>query len=697
MDKSTDSKEVKKNLGVNFNKSLNEKGASSKAASKVIVIGLDAALITSIWRLTQQGKLQNMKKLIDEGVWAENCLVPHPPITPPNWTTIVTGAWPGTHGITGFHVHKPGTELDKVYQAFFTQDCQAEYIWQSAEKVGKKSIIMNYPTTCPPTIKQGIQIAGAGLHINEWRINPDAWSCTVSAAEEQLISTEEYPFCDLVELKPAKDWLNLHSANKFLEAKVKVGYRRPFRPVEPQEWWILIFNSQGREYDTVAVSKTKDYKNIMFSIKVGEWSKKIYTEFKVNGENKKIAFMAKLIELSPDAEKLRLYFTEFCQLDGFSYPEDIAKELENIDGLPGKADGEVLCYGWYDLETWYEKTEFTNIWLAEAAYYLLTNHTWDMFFMHEHSPDTAYHVFMNKLDPLVCKDKDTLTKYQKIEESVYQSLDRMIGRILQAADERTLVMIVSDHGATSTEGAVAEGLGQENNAKRPELFNVHIDKILEQAGLLVFKQDKKKDQLFKDLYQDDRTIDWTRTKAISQRVVYIYVNLKGRDPHGIVEPQDYDRVRDEVINALYDYTDPQTGKKPIVFALKKEDARMIGLYGDRVGDIVYGVRPEVGFEHGRQLPTAEYGVTSMKGLLIMCGPNIKKNYILKRTVWLTDIVPTICYLLDIPVPKNAEGGIIYQALENPDFKYNQLKKLQENYERMKMALGVQKSLTHEYK
>jgi hypothetical protein len=116
---------------------------------------------------------------------------------------------------------------------------------------------------------------------------------------------------------------------------------------------------------------------------------------------------------------------------------------------------------------------------------------------------------------------------------------------------------------------------------------------------------------------------------------------------------------------LHDYTDPETGKKPVVLALKREDARILGLYGDRVGDVIYALRPEFTGEHGQQLPTAEFGAGSQKALFIMSGPGVKKNYVLERTMRLVDIVPTICFLLGLPIPKDAEGAIIYQALENP--------------------------------
>jgi hypothetical protein len=45
---------------------------------------------------------------------------------------------------------------------------------------------------------------------------------------------------------------------------------------------------------------------------------------------------------------------------------------------------------------------------------------------------------------------------------------------------------------------------------------------------------------------------------------------------------------------------------------------------------------------------------------------VKKNYRMQRTCWLTDVVPTICYLNHWPVPADTEGAVIYQALSNPD-------------------------------
>ena len=59
--------------------------------------------------------------------------------------------------------------------------------------------------------------------------------------------------------------------------------------------------------------------------------------------------------------------------------------------------------------------------------------------------------------------------------------------------------------------------------------------------------------------------------------MFVYVNLKGRYPGGIVEQEDYENVRDRIINALLDYKHPDTGDRPVLLAVRKEDAHVFGM------------------------------------------------------------------------------------------------------------------------
>lgn len=645
-------------------------------AEKAVVIGWDAPIVKSVKKYVKEGKMPNTKRLIETGVWGENCLVPHPTITPPNWTTIVTGARIGTHGIICFNLLEPKS-LEKSYQAFFKDDCLAEYIWEPAGKIGKKTILFNYPSTWPEAVKNGIQIGGAGLGINEYRTESRFGRQPYSISGDLLFTTEELPQATAVKIVQAKSWKNLPEGKAFKESEIAITFRLSSEICKEKPWHLLLINS-GKKFDKVGIYRKKDGKEPLVIVEKGKWSENIYEEIATEKGKKKVVFKVKLIDISSDGNFIKLYFSPLCNLEGWAFPKSIEKELGKIDGLPTPNSFYASrSLGWIDFETLSDLIDFQNIWYGEAVNYLLKNKEWSLFFMHAHCPDHFYHSFMNALEPGVNKDETLRKAAEKAESNFYASLDRMIGKILEAVDEeKTMVIITSDHGATPTENLDKTGY-------KP--FNVND--IFKEKGFFV---------TVKDHTTGREKIDWKKTKAVAALSCYIYINLKGKYPHGTVEKKDYEKLQEEIIKVLYDYTDPISGKKPIAFAFKKEDARIIGLYGDRIGDIVYGIFPEVSGEHGRQITTGEYGVGSMKGLFIAKGPGVKKGKVLERTIWLTDITPTICYALDLPVPEDCEGAVVYQLFEDPDFKRKEIEKLKKHYEGMKKALEGEKFLTHTY-
>jgi predicted AlkP superfamily phosphohydrolase/phosphomutase len=648
---------------------------------KLVLIGFDAPIAPRLYEYAVKGYLPNLKKLIERGVYFENCLVPYPTITPPNWTTIVTGAWIGTHGITCFNMHKPGMDLDETYAAFDSRDCQAEYLWEAADREGKLTIILNYPSTWPPRGRKIIQVGGAGLAVNEWRITPElahkaevgryaSWY-GVTLCEDMLFSTEEYPLAARIDIREGEGWVNLPAGiRRILEARLDLYFPRALYRVEPTSWWLLLLD-YGSGFMEAAISKNKDFKSVFTKVRVGEWSPLIKDIFRTEKGEVKVGFKVKLLELSEDGSKVKLYVTPMGALSGWSYPEEVAGKLNFEDVYPVPSHGfyRSLTLGWIDEETFLEAIDIEHRWLARAACRLMDDYpSWSIFIMHAHCPDWAYHAFINKVDPETSSSEEENRIYLKVELEFYRSLDRMVGEILGKIDlDKTIVVVVSDHGA------------------KPTTHRFDPREVLEKAGLLAYKEE-----------DGTRKIDWSRTRAVPQRSCYIYVNLKGRDPEGIVEPNEYDRVVDQVIKALYEYTDPETGLKPVLLALRREDARIMGLYGDRVGDVIYVLRPEFGGQHGPFLPTATYGIGDLRGLLIMAGPGFKKGVKISRNVWLTDIVPTVCYLMELPIPKDAEGGVMYQALEDPNLKTRELKDLRERYNRLKAAVEAEMRLTHTY-
>ena len=191
---------------------------------KAIIIGIDGPIEKRLKKYAKQGKLPNIMKLIDESVYAKNCFVPYPTVTPPNWTSISTASNIGTHSITDFYMYKKQDPLDVTYQALSTKWCRSEFIWDALARKKMRSIILNYPVSWPPTNKDIIVVGGEGLAINEIRREWNLFGeCDI--ANDQLHSTVEYPESCLLKLREAKGWDGLEPGKKDLEAEIDFRYR----------------------------------------------------------------------------------------------------------------------------------------------------------------------------------------------------------------------------------------------------------------------------------------------------------------------------------------------------------------------------------------------------------------------------------------------------------------------------------------
>lgn len=652
-----------------------------KIPRKVAVIGLDCAIFSLVEKHVKEGKLPTFKKLFDNGTVAVNCLCPYPTITPPNWASIGTGAWPGTHCVTDFHAHQPGTTPSNIniVQAFSSERVKAEYIWDAADKAGKKCIVVNYPGSWPPKMKNGIIVGGAGMTPGDFRDGLPFMEHHEMICADMLITTGIYPNAIKGSFRPAAGWSNLPAGIEDpLEMEVKLIFRDTLTPPVDTIWYVLVHQSGDDGYDTATLSPSKNFKEAFCTLKAGQWSKNIDIVIKMkDGTESDGIFRCKLINISDDAEEFRFYISSIGANSGWSYPPEVAREIHSENGIIAHVGG-VFGYRaeWYDMDTFVEIQELYSQWLADAATTLMSKHEWDMFFMHVHSPDWMYHIALTEMNLDPVKDKEQYDMGWDAHLKVYEAEDRLLAQILSVLDEDTLVIVVSDHGA------VADGA----------LFNPHH--ALAMAGLTENLGDVKIGEGLGKRFGENAkmaagmllTPDPAKSKALAERTVYVYVNLKGRDPEGIVEPEDYEKVQREICDALLTYVDPVTGKHPVALALCKKDARVIGLHGDAIGDVVYALYPEYSGQHGNILPGATWGYGDLKPLLCFMGPSIKRGNRMERTCNLVDIVPTICYLMGMPLPAQAEGAILYQALEDPNLLPNRIKNLQADLKEMETRL-----------
>ena len=156
-------------------------------------------------------------------------------------------------------------------------------------------------------------------------------------------------------------------------------------------------------------------------------------------------------------------------------------------------------------------------------------------------------------------------------------------------------------------------------------------------------------------------VDWSKTRAVQQRSNSIYVNLKGRDRYGIVDPADKYELEEQIITDLYGYRDPVTGKRVVSLALHNKDAVLLGVGGEYAADIIFFLHDDYNFDHGESLSTAVgHANTTTSPIYIIAGPGVKENYEVQGYIREVDVAPTAAVLLGVDIPAQCEGAPAYQ-------------------------------------
>jgi Type I phosphodiesterase / nucleotide pyrophosphatase len=123
---------------------------------RLLIIGLDGATFDVITPWAQEGKLPNLRKLLENG--AHGALKSTiPPMSPPAWTSFMTGKNPGKHGVFDFTARKPYSYDIEFVNARWRR---AETIWKIMSEEGKRICVLGVPFTYPPEAVNGVMISG---------------------------------------------------------------------------------------------------------------------------------------------------------------------------------------------------------------------------------------------------------------------------------------------------------------------------------------------------------------------------------------------------------------------------------------------------------------------------------------------------------------------------------------------------------
>jgi predicted AlkP superfamily phosphohydrolase/phosphomutase len=645
--------------------------------TKICSFGMDGFIIPMMKYFVGEGYLPNFSRLLKEG--SVNQTQPDFPVwTPTNWATLSTGAHTGTHGASRWSVDaEDGSRID----SFDGRAITAERIWNALERKGMKSIAVHYPAAEPSGIEIGYSCDGFG--------HPGYSHTSYEIAPAQAYTTEENPenvefehdgtafrsdrqgIVSIPPLQSARGWHNLPGEGlPPLSSKIKIISSDG----DSNFYYLLVLGQEDSGYDHVLICRAKDAGSVIASTSVGEWSDWVIQDFTIHSRQQRASVRFKLMNLSSDGSLLKLYRTQVTFADGFTNPPELAEQIISRFG-PYQEHASFTPFEtrMTDFETALSECEYQGLWFADIANFMLHEENCTFFICHWHLFDYLNHLYLNMADP-VCPGYDQSLSDQHLGyfRKAYQVADKILGRLLEAADTQTVISIISDHGAY------------------PDERVANIRKFLYEKGFLVLKPGVDICATIDQDWVSEQDIDWKKTRAYlkAEKGFDIFINASADDEFSLIERQ--------LLRALRTWVDEEVGRTPIAVALPKRDAYLLNQWGDQCGDVVFawdhgyvsgylgqwksiqgggtvGAPEEFGAHHGGFIPT-ESKISSTFGSFMLMGSGIKAGY--ERStgrfgyIHAVDIVPTYCHMLGVDPPAQSQGAIARDIFEGHNINFD---------------------------
>ena len=319
---------------------------------------------------------------------------------------------------------------------------------------------------------------------------------------------------------------------------------------------------------------------------------------------------------------------------------------------------------------------------------LMKDKSWDFLMAVFTESDLAQHRFWAGIDARHPRHARFREKFAGVVHDVYIRLDETLGKILDAVPADTSIFVVSDHGFgpfyqsfSLPRWLKANGYLSVDEARSRNLAEI----LLKKAGLwsgaralrnrlhaLRFGLQGKgsvRDMRDRDAAAGKERLDrirWDRTRAYFAPDYGIRLNLKGRDPHGIVAPGEEARRLSEELKQKLKACVYSNGE-PVFEAVLSSSEAFIGPFLDRAPDLI------VPINHAGAPPCPEKGPFALThptltgthtpyGILLVQGPGIRKNHRLEG-VNVLDIAPTILDIGRASIPGEMDGRVLREIFE----------------------------------
>ncbi len=365
----------------------------------------------------------------------------------------------------------------------------------------------------------------------------------------------------------------------------------------------------------------------------------------------------------------------------FTYPPELAKTIPSVVGDAAffkSATHHVLLK---------EMDRLLHL-CTDVSIDLMKKDEYGLFIMVVGATDRAHHDWWKYIDPThPAYDPKEAELYGNLIQEVYQASDECVGKFLDAVDDDTTVIVMSDHGGGAHPAFYLNtnyllrtlNLLQPNaKAKKENVFKTAFTQFyrtkirrfpyLEKVYRSLPRRFKKiATNLDAQTVMNLDVIDWKHTKAyrfpMYPPVEGIMINVIGRQPEGCVQPgEEYEVLRTRILEEVRDLRDPKTGEAIVLEAYRREEL----YHGERLEmapDIILVTQDSYkGGTSIQELISAVpldvlgklSGVHRMDGIILAQGPHIRQKETIEGA-GIIDVAPTILYALGMPIPSDMDG------------------------------------------
>jgi predicted AlkP superfamily phosphohydrolase/phosphomutase len=625
---------------------------------RLIILGIDGMDPQLLHRFMREGRMPNFSLLEAQGDFRE-LTTSIPPQSPVAWSNLITGMNAGGHGIFDF-IHRDPKTLSLYFSASKVEGPKhsihignwaiplgggsAEQLrhgaafWQILDQHGVPNTIFRIPSNFPPVPTNGRTLSGMGT--------PDLRGTygTFSFYTDDPVATS-----GLVE---GGQVIPVQVENSRVVASL-IGPDNSFRKDHPAA--METFSVAVDPLEAVAKFTVQDHE---FVLREGEWSDWIRVEFQL------IPFFGNVkgicrFYLKQAHPRFQLYVSPI-NIDPAdpalpistpsSYSRLLTEEAGEFHTQGIAEDTKALSDGMLDDKEYLQQArtvlaEHRRIFDKEFAKF-----NQGVFFFYFSSLDLNSHMFWRLMDPQH-PEYDAMLAEQNGSAiaDFYQQIDQALGEALPRVDDRTTLLVLSDHGFA------------------PYYRSFNLNTWLLNHGYI-----KLKNGAVSDSSQPLANVDWTGTRAYGLGLNGLYLNLRGRESNGIVEPGTQAASLMAELRAKLLSVQDTKSKQQVITRVDLASEVYQGPYASSGPDMLVGYNR--GYRAGWQTILGSFPAEELEDnsnpwsgdhcmdYTLVPGVLLSNRKIAANAPALTDIAPTILAEFGISKPQGMIGQSVFRSV-----------------------------------